>query len=49
MVQNSPPWIEVMSLVNHLEEVIHSMVSLLDWLDKVSDSYLPLNIKDLVD
>jgi hypothetical protein len=36
MLKNSPSWIEVMSIENHLEEVIHSMNSLLDWLDKVS-------------
>jgi hypothetical protein len=35
-LQNSPAWIEVMSLENQLGEVIHSMNSLLDWLDKVS-------------
>ena len=33
---SAPPWIEVMSLDDHLEEVIHSMYSLLDWGDKVS-------------
>ena len=52
MLRNAPPWIEVLSLENHLEEVIHSMNSLLDWLDKVSDSittqhggaYLVLNL-----
>jgi len=47
-LQNAPPWIEVMSLENQLGEVIHSMNSLLDWLDKVSDSYLLLNIKELI-
>ena len=41
MLRRAPPWIEVMSLENRLEEVIHSMHSLLDWLDKVSDSPLP--------
>jgi hypothetical protein len=35
-LQNAPAWIEVMSLENQLGEVIHSMNSLLDWLDKVS-------------
>ena len=30
------PWIEVMSLENRLGEAIHSMYSLLDWLDNVS-------------
>ena len=46
-LQNAPPWIEVMSLQNQLGEVIHSMNSLLDWLDKVSSSHLLLNIKEL--
>jgi len=36
MLEGTPPWIEVMSLENHLEEVIPSMNCLLDWLDKVS-------------
>jgi len=45
MLQNAPPWIEVMSLMNHLEGVIHSMNSLLDWLDKVSSSYLPNTVE----
>ena len=48
-LQNAPPWIEVMSIKNQLGEVIHSMNSLLDWLDKVSGSYLPLNMKELID
>ena len=39
MLRSAPPWIEAMSLENHLEEVIHSMHCLLDWLDKVSGSY----------
>ena len=30
------PWMEVMSLEGHLEDVIHSMNHLLDWLNKVS-------------
>ena len=38
LLENAPPWIEVMSLENHLEEVIHSMHGLLDWLTKVSGS-----------
>ena len=38
MLQNAPPWIEVMSLENNLEGVIHSTNSLLDWLSKVSSS-----------
>ena len=46
-LQNAPPWIEVMSLKNQLGEVIHSMNSLLDWLDKVSGSYLLLNTNEL--
>ena len=47
MLGNAPPWIEVMSLENCLEEVIHSMYSLLDWLDKVSKSLLLPNIVGL--
>jgi hypothetical protein len=47
-LQNSPPWIEVMSLENQLGEVIHSMNSLLDWLDKVSGSCFLFNMKELV-
>ena len=39
MLRNAPPWIEVMSLDNQLEEVIHSMYSLLAWLDKVGGSF----------
>jgi len=38
MLEMVPPWIEVMSLENCLGEVIHSMHSLLNWLDKVSYS-----------
>ena len=38
MLRGAPPWIEVMSLETRLEEVIHSMNSLLDWLSKVSSS-----------
>ena len=45
MLEDAPVWIEVMSLENHLGEVIHSMNGLLDWLDKVSCSYLPLHVK----
>jgi WD40 repeat protein len=42
MLKNAPPWIEVMSLENRLEEAIHSMYDLLAWLDKVSGSlFLP--------
>ena len=40
ILKNAPPWIEVMSLENQLEEVIHSMHSLLDWLGNVSSSLL---------
>ena len=39
MLRCAPPWIEVMSLENQLEGIIHSMYGLLDWLDKVSDFY----------
>jgi hypothetical protein len=38
MLKSAPSWIEVVSLENRLEEVIHSMYSLLAWLDKVSSS-----------
>jgi len=47
-LQNAPPWIEVMSLQNQLGEVIHSMNSLLDWLNKVSGPHLLLNMKVLI-
>jgi len=47
-LQNAPPWIEVMSLQKQLGEVIHSMNSLLDWLDKVSGPYLLLSMKEFV-
>ena len=40
MLRRAPPWIEVLSLENHLEEAIHSMYSLLAWLDKVSSSLI---------
>ena len=40
MLKSAPLWIEVMSLEGHLEVVIHSMNSLLAWLDKVSGSFL---------
>ena len=39
MLHNAPAWIEVMSLENHLGEVIHSINSLLDWLGRVSTPY----------
>jgi hypothetical protein len=48
MLSNAPPWIEVLSLKNHLEEVIYSMHNLLDWLGKVSDPLLLPNMRDLV-
>ena len=48
MLENAPAWIEMMSLENHLGEVIHSMNGLLDWLNKVTDSYLPLYVKNLI-
>jgi hypothetical protein len=41
MLKSAPPWIEVMSLENLLEGVIHSMYDLLAWLDEVSGSLLP--------
>ena len=44
MLKSAPPWIEVASLENRLEEVIHSMYSLLAWLDKVSSS---LSLRDM--
>lgn len=37
ILKGSAPWIEVMSLENHLGEVIHSMNNLLHWLDNVSE------------
>jgi archaellum biogenesis ATPase FlaH len=36
-LKNAPAWIELMSLESQLGEVINSMNSLLDWLDKVSN------------
>ena len=47
MLRSAPPWIEVMSLENHLEGVIQSMYGLLDWQDKVSYSLWPSNIEGL--
>jgi hypothetical protein len=41
MLKNAPPWIEVTSLEGRLEEVIHSMYSLLAWQDEVGG--LPLS------
>jgi hypothetical protein len=40
MLKSAQLWIEVMSLESQLEEVIHSMYSLLAWLDNVSDFLL---------
>ena len=40
LLNSAPPWIEVMSLENRLEGVIHSMHDLLDWLHKVSGALL---------
>jgi len=45
MLENAPPWIEVMSLEKRLGEVIHSIYHLLDWQDKVSDSLSPPNVE----
>ena len=47
MLKSAPTWIEVMSLENCLEEVIHSMHHLLDWIDKVSCKLLLLNVEGL--
>ena len=44
MLENAPPWIEVMSLEGRLEEVIRSMHGLLDWLGEVSCHVLPSNV-----
>ena len=35
--ENAPPWIEVMSLEKRLEEVIHNINNLLDWLGTVRE------------
>ena len=43
----APVWVEVMSLENCLEEVIHSMYDLLNWLEKVSGPFLPLSMEGL--
>ena len=37
---NTLPWLEVMSLENKLESVIHSIYGLLDWLGKVCEHKL---------
>jgi hypothetical protein len=47
VLRNTPSWIEVMSLENRLEEVIHSMYGLLAWLDKVSRSLSIHNLEGL--
>jgi len=47
MLKNPVPWIEAMSLDNHLGEAIHSLYGLLNWLDKVS-SYFYLNLEELL-
>ena len=39
---NAITWIEVMSLGNRLESVIHSIYELFDWLGKVCDSIMEL-------
>jgi hypothetical protein len=44
MLKGAPPWIEVVSLENRLEEVIHSMYGLLAWRDKVSSFLLSYNV-----
>ena len=44
MLTHAPPWIEVMSLENQLEEVIHSIYILLKWLAEVSGVLLLLII-----
>ena len=48
VLKSAPQWIEVMSLEGHLEEVIHSMNGLLDWLNKVSGSLLLPNLMGLI-
>ena len=48
MLENIPPWIEVMSLENCLEDVIHSMYGLLGWLENVSGSYSPSDMRELI-
>ena len=45
MLRSAPIWIEVLSLENRLEEVIHSMNDLLVWLDRVSGLLLPCNVQ----
>jgi hypothetical protein len=41
MLESAPQWMEVMSLENRLEEVIHSIHGLLAWLDTVGGPLLP--------
>jgi len=48
MLENAPLWIEVMNLENQLEDTIHSMYTLLDWLDKVSHFLLLPNEEELI-
>ena len=48
MLRSAPPWIEVMSLENCLEGVIHSMFGVLDWQNKVSGYLLLLKIGGFV-
>jgi hypothetical protein len=48
MLRGAPPWVEVLSLENRLEEAIHSMYGLLAWLDKVSSSLSLCNVEGLV-
>ena len=45
MLKSAPVWIEAMSLGNHLEEVIHAMYGVLDWLSRVSCSLLLPNVE----
>ena len=49
MFRSPTPWIEVISLENCLEEVIHSIYGLLDWRDEVSDSSLLPNVERFID
>ena len=48
ILQNAPPWIEVMSLESCLEEAVHSTQGLIDWLTEVSGSVYYLTGKELV-
>ena len=48
MLESAPIWIEAMSLANCLEEVIHSMYGLVNWLDNVSSPLLPLYMEGLI-